>query len=61
MKPNVPQLLTRKEAAEVLRISVRMLDKMVRAGSLRVVRPGGSRRVLVPADEIASIVKGERE
>jgi excisionase family DNA binding protein len=38
--PTATQLLTRKEAAEALRISLRKLDGMIASGDLPVVRMG---------------------
>lgn len=38
-------MLTRRDAANLLRVSVRTVDRLVGAGSLRSVLVGGSRRI----------------
>jgi excisionase family DNA binding protein len=40
----VPELVTRDEAAEVLRIHVRTLDRLIQRGELPAVRVGGNKR-----------------
>ena len=52
------RLMTYKEAAELLGISVSFLKKLRRAGKLRVVRLG-RRAVRVSAREVARLCKEE--
>jgi excisionase family DNA binding protein len=44
------QLLTRSEAADVLRICTRSLDRQIREGGLPTVRIGG--KILIPFDDL---------
>ena len=53
-KPANRLLLSRREAAEALSISVDTLVRLLDRGELRAVRVG--RSVLVPASEVASFV-----
>lgn len=50
------ELLTRREAAAALRVSVTTLDRMVTRGDLAVVALG--RRRLIPTTEIRAIIAG---
>jgi excisionase family DNA binding protein len=47
-------LVSRAEAAEVLSVCDRTLDKLIRAGTLRCVRIG--RRVLIPASSLENVL-----
>lgn len=49
--PNLPELLTKNEAARKLRISVRHLENQIKARTLGVIKIG--RRVLVEPAELA--------
>lgn len=49
-------LLTRQEAAQALRVSVRTLDRLQAAGRVRVVKLG--KRVLFERAELARLVEG---
>lgn len=48
-------LLTRKEAAQLLRITVRSLERLVAAGKLKRTRVGG--KVLIERCEIERLVR----
>lgn len=50
-----PAVLTRKQAAKLLKISVRAVDYALSTGALREVRVDGSRSRLVDATSIKSI------
>lgn len=50
----LPQNLTRLEAARYLRKHVRSLDRMIARKELKAVKVGGS--VLIPKSEIARLV-----
>lgn len=52
----LPQNLTRYEAATFLRKHVRTLDRLIAQGAIRAVKIGGS--VLVPKSEIARVLAG---
>jgi excisionase family DNA binding protein len=51
-------LLTREELAELLRVSQRTADNLIRSGEIRSVRIGGRirGRVLVPRGEVLKFV-----
>jgi len=53
-KPLVPVLLTREEAAQTLRCSLRHVDQLRERGQLRDVRLGT--RVLIPMSEIHRLI-----
>jgi len=48
-------LLTRKEAAQLLRITVRSLERLTAAGKLRRVKIGG--KVLIERSELERLVR----
>jgi excisionase family DNA binding protein len=48
-------LLTRKEAAQLLRITVRSLERLVAAGKLKRTRVGG--KVLIERSELERLVR----
>jgi excisionase family DNA binding protein len=48
---NLPELLTKKEAARKLRISVRHLENQIKARALAVIKIG--RRVLIEPAELS--------
>jgi len=50
--------MSRREAARTLGISLVTLGAMVRRGDLRSVRVPGTRRVIVPVDEVRRIIEG---
>jgi excisionase family DNA binding protein len=43
--PRTERLLRPREAAELLNVSPRTLDRLIASGELRAVRVGGSRRI----------------
>jgi excisionase family DNA binding protein len=49
-------LVTREEAAEALRLSLRTVDKLLAAGQILARRVG--RRVLIPRTEIERFARG---
>lgn len=58
LRAGLPDLLTREDAARVLRVTERTLDRWRRLGDLDSVAVGG--RVLVPADAVvATLVAGQ--
>jgi excisionase family DNA binding protein len=50
--PGLPQFVTRQEAAIQLRLGVRQIDRLVRAGELKKVKLGSSRSG-IPLDDLA--------
>lgn len=52
---NHPQMHSREEAADILRISLRTFDKLLSSGAIQPRRIG--RRVLIPRDEIERILR----
>jgi excisionase family DNA binding protein len=54
-KNDLPKLLTKAEAAGVLRIGIDTLDSMIRRGDIQALRIRGKRRrVLIDAEQIAA-------
>jgi excisionase family DNA binding protein len=51
----LPDMLTRDEAAKVLRVSVMTIDRKVKSGELAHTKIG--RRVLIPAEAVATMMK----
>lgn len=58
----LPQLYTRREATQLLRISLRLLDQLLADGQLRPVRFGTGRgRVLIELSEINRYISSRRQ
>jgi len=43
---NLPEYLTRQEAAEYLRISLPTINRLIKSGKLKAVKVGGLTRIL---------------
>ena len=56
----MPKLLTPKEVARILRVSLGTVYLWIRAGRLRAIRRPGS-RILVSEDTMKKILENERE
>lgn len=50
-----------EQASQVSSLSKPFLRNEIRAGKLRVVRPGNSRRVLIMMSDFMNYLKGEKE
>lgn len=55
---SLPELLTRREAAEILGCSVDTVDRRIREGQLKAIRNG--RLIRVSADDLRAFIKGTR-
>jgi excisionase family DNA binding protein len=55
------ELLTVPEAAARARLAARTIRRAIAQGQLRVVRPGGLRRVLIPVAALGAFVYGTTE
>lgn len=51
------ELLTRKQAAEYLKISTRTLDKLIKAGDIHAAYVGSTRRIL--KEDLLAYLRGE--
>jgi excisionase family DNA binding protein len=54
-----PKFYSIKEACSLLGLSRATVYLRINDGSLRVVRPGGKRRVLIPATEVDRWMRGD--
>lgn len=48
--------ITRRDAAKTLKVSVRTIDRMIRAGQLRSHAVQGANRILLDRAEVAALV-----
>jgi excisionase family DNA binding protein len=55
---NLPEFLTRREAAEILGCSVDTVDRRIREGQLKASRNG--RLIRISADDLKAFIKGAR-
>lgn len=56
---DLPDLLTRAEAAEMMRVSIRTLDRLLADGDLRATRPS-RRRVYIARAEVVRHLRAHR-
>jgi excisionase family DNA binding protein len=52
-----PKLMTKPEAAEALGVCLRTLDKLIARGSLKAIKPLGTRLVRITADELQRFIE----
>jgi excisionase family DNA binding protein len=57
----IVKLLTKRETAAQLGLSLRSIDHLIAEGKLRVVRPGGLDAVRIEASEVERLIAASRE
>ena len=58
---DIAELLTKNEAADALRLSLRTVDSLIAKGDIRVVRPGGRRAVRIEPAELRRFIDASKQ